>query len=298
MRVGIIGIGNICKKAYLPAITAMDNLELILCTRNEITRDEISKKYRINETVSNLDELIKKNIDCAFVHSATETHFTLCKTLLENGIHVYVDKPLSYNLEESLELLVIAKINNKILKVGFNRRNAPMIQSLKTMGSADLIIMQKNRVSNSMDPRIFIYDDFIHVLDTVRFLMGTDYKDITVNGLKDENGLKNILVKLSNRTTAAIAIMNRDNGANEENIELMCSGKKTVVKNLTQTTFFENNITTIKDFGDWETTLYKRGFTPSIESFIQEVSSGTISHKSLEDAIKSHELCEKILELL
>lgn len=298
MRVGIIGIGNICKKAYLPAITAMEDLELILCTRNENTRDEIKKKYRIDEAVSTVDELIKKKIECAFVHSSTETHFALCKTLLENGIHVYVDKPLSYNLEESIELLSIAKRNNKILKVGFNRRNAPMVNNLKTIGSAELIIMQKNRVSTSMDPRVFIYDDFIHVLDTVRFLMGNDYTGITVDGLKDEKGLKNILVKLSNSTTTAIAIMNRDNGANEENIEFMCSGKKAVVKNLTQTTFFENNITTTKDFGDWETTLYKRGFAPTIESFINEVLSGTVSHESLEDAVKSHKLCEKILELL
>ena len=109
MRVGIIGIGNICKKAYLPAITAMEDLELVLCTRNENTREEISKKYRINEAVSTVDELIKKKIDCAFVHSSTETHFSLCKTLLENGIHVYVDKPLSYNLEECIELLVNCK---------------------------------------------------------------------------------------------------------------------------------------------------------------------------------------------
>jgi len=298
MRVGIIGIGNICKKAYLPAITAMEDLELVLCTRSEKTREDIKKKYRIKESVSSVDELLKMNIDCAFVHSSTETHFAFCKTLLENGIHVYVDKPLSYNLEESLELLLIAKKHNKILKVGFNRRNAPMVQALKTIGSAELIIMQKNRVSTSMDPRVFIYDDFIHVLDTVRFLMGNDYKNITVNGLKDDTGLKNILVKLSNSTTSAIAIMNRDNGSNEENIEFMASGKKAVVKNLTQTIFYENNITTIKDFGDWETTLYKRGFAPSIENFIEEVSSGTICYESLEDAIESHKLCEKILELL
>ncbi|MBU3105465.1 Gfo/Idh/MocA family protein [Clostridium gasigenes] len=298
MRVGIIGIGNICKKAYLPIITAIEDLELVLCTRNENTRKEISKKYRIEEAVSTVDELIKKNVDCAFVHSSTKTHYSLCKTLLENGIHVYVDKPLSYNLDESLELLSIAKKNNRILKVGFNRRNAPMIHDLKNMGNADIIIMQKNRVSASLNPRVFLYDDFIHVLDTIRFLMGNDYKNIRVDALKDEKKLKNIVVTLSNSTTTAIAIMNRDNGTNEENIEIMVSGKKAVVKSLTQTTFYENNLTTIKDFGDWENTLYKRGFTSIIESFIEEVASGTISYDSLEDAIKSHKLCEEILELL
>lgn len=37
MRIGIIGIGDICKKAYLPVLTAMANIELVLCTRNTKT---------------------------------------------------------------------------------------------------------------------------------------------------------------------------------------------------------------------------------------------------------------------
>ena len=35
MRIGVIGLGNICEKAYLPVITAIEDVELIFCTRNE-----------------------------------------------------------------------------------------------------------------------------------------------------------------------------------------------------------------------------------------------------------------------
>ena len=31
MRIGIIGIGDICKKAYLPVITLRNDIEIILC---------------------------------------------------------------------------------------------------------------------------------------------------------------------------------------------------------------------------------------------------------------------------
>ena len=72
--------------------------------------------------------------------------------------------------------------------VGFNRRHAPMIKDLKRLGKADIIIIEKNRVNHPGKPRIFVYDD---------------YNNVTVDYHKDEDGLKNVVVKLSNgRTTA------------------------------------------------------------------------------------------------
>ena len=102
MKVGIIGIGDICKKAYLPLITLMDDLEIVLCTRNTTTLQETKSKYKINKAVSSVDDLINEGIECAFIHSSTDSHYDLCKKLLSSGIHVYVDKPISYNLEEGL----------------------------------------------------------------------------------------------------------------------------------------------------------------------------------------------------
>ena len=71
--------------------------------------------------------------------------------------------------------------------------------------------------------------------------MGDDYKTLTVDSLKDESGLKNVVIKLSNKFTTAIGIMNRDNGIREETMEYMSSGKKAIVSNLTETSYFENN---------------------------------------------------------
>lgn len=143
MKVGIIGIGDICKKAYLPLITLMDDLEIVLCTRNTTTLQETKSKYKINKAVSSVDDLINEGIECAFIHSSTDSHYDLCKKLLSSGIHVYVDKPISYNLEEALELKDLAIKNNLILKVGFNRRFAPMISSLKNLGEANIVLIQK-----------------------------------------------------------------------------------------------------------------------------------------------------------
>ena len=296
MKVGIIGIGDICKKAFLPLITLMDDLEIVLCTRNTTTLQETKSKYKINKAVSSVDDLINEGIECAFIHSSTDSHYDLCKKLLSSGIHVYVDKPISYNLDQALELKDLAIKNNLILKVGFNRRFAPMISSLKNLGEANIVLIQKNRVNLPGQPRIFVYDDFIHVVDTLRFLMNGAYDNFTVDARIEDNLLQSITLKLSNSKTTAIGIMNRINGITEEIVEYMAPGKKAIVRNLTHTTLLENNSTSIKEFGDWENTLNKRGFNSIISSFIDDVKTKNLNYDMLEDSIITHKLCEKILK--
>ena len=274
----------------------MDDLEIVLCTRNTTTLQETKSKYKINKAVSSVDDLINEGIECAFIHSSTDSHYDLCKKLLSSGIHVYVDKPISYNLEEALELKDLAIKNNLILKVGFNRRFAPMISSLKNLGEANIVLIQKNRVNLPGQPRIFVYDDFIHVVDTLRFLMNGAYDNFTVDARIEDNLLQSITLKLSNSKTTAIGIMNRINGITEEIVEYMAPGKKAIVRNLTHTTLLENNSTSIKEFGDWENTLHKRGFNSIISSFIDDVKTKNLNYDMLEDSIITHKLCEKILK--
>ena len=186
--------------------------------------------------------------------------------------------------------------NNLILKVGFNRRFAPMISSLKNLGEANIVLIQKNRVNLPGQPRIFVYDDFIHVVDTLRFLMNGAYDNFTVDARIEDNLLQSITLKLSNSKTTAIGIMNRINGITEEIVEYMAPGKKAIVRNLTHTTLLENNSTSIKEFGDWENTLHKRGFNSIISSFIDDVKTNNLNYDMLEDSIITHKLCEKILK--
>lgn len=295
MRVGIIGIGNICKKAYLPVIAAIEDIELVLCTRNKETLNEVRNKYRIDEFVSTVDELIESKVDCAFVHSNTESHFEIVKKLLIKGIHVYVDKPLSYNYEESEELVEISRKTGKILMVGFNRRFAPMYKELKNIGEPNIIIGQKNRMGKGNDIRVFIYDNFIHVLDTLRFLMGKKHLNLEVKSLMKDDKLVNIVVQLSNDTTTAIGIMNRDSGMNEEVVEYMSSGSKIIVRDLNNTTLLVNGEEKIKNFKDWDRILYRRGFEGIVNEFLNSVKNNNNPSILIEDALDTHKLCEDII---
>ena len=46
MKVGVIGIGNIAQKAYLPIMAEMrDTVECHICSRNKETLEQVGKKY-------------------------------------------------------------------------------------------------------------------------------------------------------------------------------------------------------------------------------------------------------------
>lgn len=295
MKIGIIGLGNICEKAYLPYITSKEDIELIFCTRNEEKLENIKSKYRIKESANTVEELIKMNIDGAFVHTSTESHVEIIEKLLENNINVYVDKPISYSYEESKRMVEIAKEKGVILMVGFNRRFAPMYSAIKKQEKPTTIKVEKNRMYSPKKSEVIVLDDFIHILDTARFLIGDKVEIYNIKALKQDNLIYNLVVTLGNEHTTGVVMMNRDSGGNEEVLEYISPGNKIIVKDLINSTYLNNNKREEVKFKDWDSILYRRGFEPIIDEFIESIKFGRDSKVNIDDALETHRLCDQII---
>ncbi|KZZ85337.1 Gfo/Idh/MocA family protein [Bacillus sp. SJS] len=295
MRMGIIGLGDIAKKAYLPVLSERKDLELVLCTRNQDTLQHLAQVYRHAETAQTLDELLTKNLDAAIVSTATEAHAQIAEKLLENGISVYIDKPVSLDFSETKRIAELAEKSGKIAMTGFNRRFIPRVKELKEHGKASLVLMQKNRFASPDHVRRFVVEDFIHVVDTLRFLMGTEVKDVKTEFMKNEELLDHIIVQLIGDGCTAIGIMNRNGGVTEEIIEYSAGQHKYKVNSLVETTHFHNKNISVTKFGDWEPTLFKRGFYQIIDHFIECVRENRVPDPSIKDSLITHEICERIV---
>lgn len=296
MRIGIIGLGNICKKAYLPYITSIEDIDLIFCTRKQNVLEEAKRKYRINEGYTDVDKLIESKINAAFVHTSTESHFEIVKKLLDNNINVYVDKPISYSYDESKFLSELALEKKLILMTGFNRRFAPMYEKLSKLESPSILKAEKNRLFSPKEPKVVVLDDFIHVVDSAKYLLKEKVLDMDVNYLKKDGLLYNISVTLKGENSIAIAMMNRDSGFNEEVLEYTFPGNKYIVRNLTNTSYYTNNEERVINFNDWDTILYRRGFEPIIDEFITSVKLNKDPSISIGDSLDTHRLCNEILK--
>jgi virulence factor len=296
LKVGVIGLGDIAMKAYLPLI-GRKNIEVHLCSRDKAVLARTAAQYRFSHTHENVMSLIDAGVNAAFVHTSTASHFQIVEQLLSNNIHVYVDKPVTYDYHSTEKLFALAKKNNLLLTVGFNRRYAPAYQKLKALQEPNMIVMQKNRKALPADIRTFIFDDFIHVVDTLLFLFPQPVNQITVSGRSDKDLLYHVVVQfISANGVTAIGIMNRDSGTVEEKIEVFTAMDKWVVNNINDVLICRDKNEMKLGLNDWEEMLFKRGFEQIIEEFLQDVESG--KHQQDHDHLLTHQICEEIVERL
>lgn len=298
MRIGIIGIGDIAKKAYLPILSNVRDCTIVPCTRNQDTLNQVLADYHLSEGYTDLDDLINSGVDAIYVTSKTEVHYSMAKKILEAKIPCHLDKPISMNLKETEELVRIAKDNNTLFMIGFNRRFVPYIQEVMSYGKPDLVVYQKNRDLYPDKIRRFIVEDFVHVVDTTRFLLQDEIIDVRVQGKKIDGKLVHVVVQFITPSNQGLLIMNYLNGVTEEVIEVMHPQRKSIIRNLSSLETYAKSVLTKKPESDWIPTLKKRGFENLRNAFIDAVKNKTSSPVSGEDALVSHQICEKIVELL
>lgn len=298
LKIGVIGLGDIAQKAYLPVLSSKE-IEIHLFTRNQERLAQIGRQYRLTNVHSSLESILKSGITGAFVHSATESHENIIEQLLMHDIHVYVDKPISYDYESSKRLIDLAISRSLNLMVGFNRRYAPAYQELKQVVNPNMIILQKNRHALPGDIGTFVFDDFIHVIDTMRYLFTMPVKEVLVRGMKRDGLLIHALIQLiAENGSTAIGIMNRDSGTLEEKIEVFSTEEKKTVINMTNLSTMRQKIEISSGNNDWESTLSKRGFENIIRDFLHSLETGNKPQFSMEDALLTHEMCEKVVSQL
>ncbi|WP_214322000.1 Gfo/Idh/MocA family protein [Nonomuraea sediminis] len=291
MKIALIGLGDIAEKAYLPVLSAQPGLDLHLCTRNPDTLDRLGDAYRVSGRFTAVDDVIKAGVEAAFVHAATGAHPEIVGRLLEAGVHVYVDKPLADNLADAERLVRQAESARLSLMVGFNRRHAPGYAGLAELPRS-LVLMEKNRENFPDDPRRAIFDDFIHVVDTLRFLVPGTVTDTTIRTRTRAGLVEHLVLELSGDGFTAIGVMNRASGASEESCEVMGSGVKRRVVNLGDVVDYAGGeILTRRP--DWVPVARQRGIEQISLAFLAAVRQGRIL--SAADALESHAICEAVV---
>lgn len=298
LKIGIIGLGDIAQKAYLPIISKR-NIDVHLFTRNDDTLLQLSELYRFKNIHRSIESLIASGVKGVFVHTSTSSHEAIIEQLLSHNIHVYVDKPITYDFKSSEKLVAMAEEKKLILMVGFNRRYAPSCRYLKELDDPNMIIMQKNRRSLPAELRNFIFDDFIHVVDTLLYLFPYPIEDLIINGRKKEHQLYHVTVQfISAEGATAIGIMNRDSGTVEERVEVFSSVEKRIACNIADVFVYKNRRETRLPVNDWETMLHKRGFEQIIDDFLHAVKTDTASPVAQSNILLSHKICEEIVTKL
>ncbi|MGO4426663.1 gfo/Idh/MocA family oxidoreductase, partial [Streptomyces sp. MCAF7] len=197
-----------------------------------------------------------------------------------------------YELADSERLVDLAERRRVSLMVGFNRRYAPgYAQCLDH--PRDLILMQKNRVGLPEDPRTLVLDDFIHVVDTLRFLAPGPVDHIDVRARIRGGLMHHVVLQLSGDGFTALGTMNRMSGSTEEILEVSGADTKRQVLNLAEIVDHKGQ-PSVRRRGDWVSVARQRGIEQITLAFLDAVRSGTLL--TAEDALRTHELCERVVK--
>jgi virulence factor len=293
----VIGLGGIAQKAYLPTLgSSSPGLDLHLMTRSRDKLDAVADAYRVatDRRFTDLDALIEHGLDAAFVHVPTDQHTAVVGRLLDAGIPTYVDKPLDSTLAGSRALLDRAERAAVPFMVGFNRRHVPAyVQVLRQ--PRDVIVLQKNQARGLGPVREVVFDDFIHVVDTLLFLKPGPIERVEVSGNVVGGMLDHVVLTLSGDGFTAVGIMGRTSGSKEERLEVMGGGKKTEIVDLVHVVDHEDS-RVARPVDGWMPVARQRGFEQACATFLDAVRRWHVP--DMRDVLHTHEMCERVVEEL
>ncbi|MDK8179941.1 Gfo/Idh/MocA family oxidoreductase [Paenibacillus sp. UMB4589-SE434] len=301
-RIGIIGLGDIAQKAYLPVLTQLDHVEIVaIMARTDKTVENVGKRYRIDGRYTDVESLLQQGLDAVFIHTPTEVHEQIAIQCLERGIHVYIDKPLSYQIDASKRMMEASAKYNRLLAVGFNRRFAPMYQQAKAwldeVGGFDLCIAQKHRTKQQkLSAKETLYDDLIHMIDLLLWFGAKPYEIASyIQEADEQNRLLHATGQLTFGHSSALFSMNRRAGADIEKVELHGGGRSVEILNL-ETAEWSDRLTgqQVKKFGSWNSIGERRGFAGVIQHFLESLDQPERCSIRADQVMESHLLIEKL----
>ncbi|MCL4560726.1 MAG: Gfo/Idh/MocA family oxidoreductase [Chloroflexi bacterium] len=302
MRIAILGLGGIAQKAYLPLLTGRADLEILLSARTEASVRQTQARYRIEQGTTDLDEVLNRRPEAAFVLTPNDTHYEIARRLLEGGVDVYLEKPAALSATEAEDLAALAGRLGRVLVVGFNRRYAPLhLRTRQILGDrpVTMAIFQKYRASPGYPNLARQYlDDTIHQIDLLRFFCGEAQPVLTLQQSREGRVASSTTAVALDGGGIAQVITCHQAGRWQERYEIHAEGLSILIDAFSRARVItpENEALFEEEYSYWTPTLEGRGFVGQVNHFLECVRRGADPLNTAREAAKSQRLMEAMLE--
>lgn len=135
MEFGLISIGNHAMTKIIPAIIDSGNRVSAIYSSDRAKGEQISANLGA-EFFETIEKLLEYDLDAVYISSPNFLHYEYAKKSLLSGKDVLLEKPMTLNLEQSVELVNISEREGRKLNIGFHLRFHPGIQKVKEMVKA------------------------------------------------------------------------------------------------------------------------------------------------------------------
>lgn len=267
LRVGVIGVGSMGRNharvyADLPDTELVGVADASLDAATEIAGKYGTLPYQDFEQL--LDE---GQLDAVTVAVPTVEHLVVAIKVIERGIHLLIEKPIAFNVEEGERIIKAAKVAGVKLMIGHIERFNPAVLALKQQladGVLGRVFQIDARRQGPFPARVqdvgVVIDLAVHDLDVMRYITGEEivrvYAETERRIHSSHEDLLTGLVRLDDGTVGTLTI----NWLTPTKIrELYVTGERGMfrVDYLTQDLYFYENATV--DPADWERIRMLRG---------------------------------------
>lgn len=166
VRIGVIGAGYL-GKLHIEKFLSIQDCELTAIADNsEEVRKELKKKYNI-PVYADYRELIDK-VDAVSVVVPTNFHYEVASFFIERGKHTFIEKPVTYTVEEGEKLLLKSKNDIKVQVGHIERFNPVYIHLLEQKDKPHAISIRRKAPFSPRGTEVdILFDLMIHDIDMV-----------------------------------------------------------------------------------------------------------------------------------
>lgn len=303
-KVAVIGVGSLGQH-HARIYAEMDHVTLVAVVDADLGRaKKIALKFgcRHYADLSELDE----SVDAASVVVPTSEHYTVSKVLLERGVHLLLEKPITKTLAEADDLITLSKKTGAMLQVGhIEQFNTGVIKLKEYLLNPQFIECHRvaSFVGRGTDVHV-ILDLMIHDIDIILSLVPSELVEIRASGtsvLTEMIDIANARLAFSNGCVANITA-SRISVDRLRKIRIFqadayfsldyANQEMQVCRRLVQPDG-ELKITTEKI-----TTKKEESLKGELQSFISSIQQGTIPKVSGEDGRRALDVALQIVDLV
>ena len=192
LKVGVIGVGHL-GEYHVQKYKAMSNVTLVGVVDNDPDRaDEIARRYDVKAYDGH--EKILEKVDAVSLAVPTEMHFEVAKDILSKGIHLLIEKPITYELDPADTMVNMAREKGLVFQVGLVERFNPAVVKMESLLDRPVFI-ESHRMNEftirGIDVDV-VLDLMIHDLDVILHNVQSEVKEVHAVGMSVITGKTDI----------------------------------------------------------------------------------------------------------
>ncbi|MFH1952017.1 MAG: Gfo/Idh/MocA family oxidoreductase [Pseudomonadota bacterium] len=183
LRVAVIGVGHL-GEYHVQKYKSNAGVELVGVVDVAANRvNEIAQRYDTKAYLDHRD--ILGRVDAVSLAVTTAMHFEVAKDVLAKGVHMLIEKPITYDLGEADTLIRMARQRNLVLQVGLVERFNPAIVHMMPQLNSPVFV-ESHRMNlfttRGLDVDV-VLDLMIHDLDIILHIVRSEVKEIHAVGM-------------------------------------------------------------------------------------------------------------------